>query len=195
MAKEVRAVREVQEGQEITANYIDSFEATFSPSSDRQSSLRRWNFDCSCEVCGLPKVDRERNDAKRKAVMLQHQLVPRYMAAWKVDLALAAARAKVNLMMELREEMETTLPSALLEVWEMARIGEEVGLHVTEDCPALLEEALTLATRLGHGYVQTHREKVEMVAATLKDLIRRRRAETKNVYNNCFHTEQNLNQW
>ena len=81
MAKEVRTVREVQEGQEITANYIDSFEATFSPSSARQSSLRRWNFDCSCEVCGLPEVERERNDAKRKAVMLQHQLVPRYMAA------------------------------------------------------------------------------------------------------------------
>ena len=43
--------------------------------------------------------------------------------------------------------------------------------------------------------MQTHREKVEQVASTLKEIIRRRRAETSNVFNNCFNTEQNLNQW
>ena len=108
------------------------------------------------QVCDLPSEELAANDKSRRAIALHHQLIPRYMASWKViypviswkvlyhsymaswkvtiflvtwpphltnyvywckvDRALGAASAKVELMRELKLGMETTMPSALLEV-------------------------------------------------------------------------------
>ena len=113
------------------------------------------------QVCDLPAEELAANDKSRRAIALQHQLIPRYMASWKVtftsrllevtkgsphcfyclvsllkgyhilvtlnvsknwmpsckvDRALGAASAKVELMRKLKLGMETTMPSALLEV-------------------------------------------------------------------------------
>ena len=147
LAKEVRAVRDIRAGQEITANYIDSYEATFAPCLERQARLEHWKFVCSCEVCGACEEERRRSDEVRRSIALQHQLIPRYMAGWKVEQALGAARTKVQLMRSVREQMETTLPSALLELWEMSRIGEAKGLGAQEDSSKILLEAEGLAKR------------------------------------------------
>ena len=194
LAKEVRAVREIQAGQEMTANYIDSYEATFSSSDERQFRLEHWNFVCKCEVCGLRGEARKKNDQVRRNIGLQHQLIPRYMEGWNVERAVQAARTKVDLMLSVRREMETTLPSALLELWEMSRIGQEQGLTVKEgDCKKLLEEAeelanrweielidLQLCCRLGDRFLHVHREKVEQVETTVKELVKRKRQDTAN---------------
>jgi len=180
LSKEVRAVRDLQEGDEITANYVDSFEATFASAEERKERLRQWNFDCQCEVCSLPAADLKENDGNRRAIALQHQLIPRYMAGWKVDRALAAARSKVDLMRKLNLGMETTLPSALLEMWEMARIATEIGLPTNLECNSVVEEAARMACKLGHGFVQTHQEKVDQVEATVKEVQRKRKQEAHN---------------
>jgi len=179
-SKEVRAVRDMDEGAEITANYVDSFEATFSSAEERKAKLQQWNFDCCCEVCDLPSEELAANDKSRRAIALHHQLIPRYMASWKVDRALGAASAKVELMRELQLGMETTMPSALLEVWEMTRFATEIGIPSNLEGKSLLEEAARLASKLGHGFVQTHKEKVEQVEATVKGLERKRRQEANN---------------
>ena len=36
------------------------------------------------QVCNLPAVELAANDKSRRAIALQHQLIPRYMANWKV---------------------------------------------------------------------------------------------------------------
>ena len=177
LTKEVRAVREIAPGQEITANYIDGYEATFSSCKERQAKLGHWNFVCSCEVCSLPAQERASNDEVRKNIGLQHQLIPRYMAAWKVERAMAAARTKVDLMLSLRAEMASTLPSALLELWEMVRIGQEKGVASQEDCGALLQEAGHLAEKLGHRFLHVHRQKVEQVEETVRQVARIRLQE------------------
>ena len=80
--KEVRAVRRVEAGEELGANYIDSFQVgvsawtldtvtilhfqgTLAPSLDRKQRLRKWNFDCSCQVCSLPHNELAENDKIR----------------------------------------------------------------------------------------------------------------------------------
>jgi hypothetical protein len=178
----VRAVRDIPAGGEVTANYIDGWEATFSPCAERQARLRHWNFECMCEVCGAAPEERERDDGVRRRIALQHRLIPRYMAEWKVVQAAAAARAKLDLMLSI-PGLETTLPSALLEVWEMARVGRELGLPGAEDCPALLQEAATRADTLGGRFVAAHREKVVQVEATVAVVADRRRTEGTTVFN------------
>merc|ERR1719158_660767 len=150
LLKEVRAIRNISTGEEITANYIDSYEATFASCEDRQTRLQYWNFVCSCEVCSSPLEERARNDEVRRTISLQHELIPRYMEGWNVERAMVAARTKLDLMLSLELEMKTTLPSALLELWEMARIAQEQGgCSVTENCDSLLQQAEDLAKKLG----------------------------------------------
>jgi len=192
LAKEVRAVRDLGEGDEITANYVDSFEATFASAEERKAKLQQWNFDCSCEVCDLPQVQLAENDKSRRAIALHHQLIPRYMASWKVDRALGAASAKVELMRQLKLGMETTMPSALLEVWEMTRFATEIGIPSNLDGNSLLEEAAHLASKLGHGFVQTHKEKVAQVEMTVKGLEMKRRQEANNHLQGAMNSVYNM---
>jgi ribosome maturation protein Sdo1 len=55
---------------------------------------------------------------------LQHQLIPKYMANWKIEKAVEAAKMKVQLMKSIETQMMTTLPSAILELYEMCRLGQ-----------------------------------------------------------------------
>ena len=59
----------------------------------------------------------------RQKIALQHQLIPKYMANWKIEKAMEAAEIKVQLMKSIESQMMTTLPSAILEMYEMCRLG------------------------------------------------------------------------
>ena len=48
-------------------------------------------------------------------------------------------------------------------MWEMARIATEIGLATNLECNSVVEEAARMAVKLGHGFVQTHQEKVDQV--------------------------------
>ena len=45
----------------------------------------------------------------------------------------------------------------------MARIATEIGLPTNLECSSVVEEAAKMAAKLGHGFVQTHQEKVDQV--------------------------------
>ena len=45
----------------------------------------------------------------------------------------------------------------------MTRFATEIGIPSNLEGKSLLEEAAHLASKLGHGFVQTHKEKVEQV--------------------------------
>ena len=49
----------------------------------------------------------------------------------------------------------------------MTRFAKEIGIPANLDSNLLLEEAAHLASKLGHGFVQTHKEKVEQVSPSL----------------------------
>jgi len=161
--KEVRAVRDVASGEELCTNYIDSFEATFSSTKDRQDLLQRWKFVCQCEVCGLPEDKKKENDLTRQKIGLQHQLIPKYMANWKIDKAVEAARTKVRLMKSMETEMVTTLPSAILELYEMCRLAKILNTVVEDECEHLLKEAKERSEKLGDRFVLVLQQKVEQI--------------------------------
>lgn len=161
--KQVRAVRDIPAGEELCANYIDSFQATFSPISERQACLQHWHFVCDCQVCSLLGEERKTNDLIREKISLQHQLIPKYMAGWKIDKAVAAARMKVELMMSIKDQLLTTLPSALLELYEMCRLAKVLNCEVPEDCDDLLKQAKDLSEKLGDRFVHVFNQKVEQV--------------------------------
>eukprot|EP00092_Neocalanus_flemingeri_P062557 GFUD01075493.1.p1 GENE.GFUD01075493.1~~GFUD01075493.1.p1 ORF type:complete len:344 (+),score=63.32 GFUD01075493.1:86-1117(+) len=173
--KQVRAVRSIAAGEELCANYIDSFEATFSSCSQRQVCLNHWKFVCQCEICSLPETERNANDLIRQKIALQHQLIPKYMANWKIEQAVAAARTKLELMMSIKNQMITTLPSALLELYEMCSLAKILNCEVPEDCDALIKQAKELSEKLGDRFVHVFNQKVQQVEQECREVERNKK--------------------
>lgn len=164
--KEVRTTRAVALGEELCTNYIDSFQATFSCTRLRQDLLQRWKFVCQCEVCSLPDLERRQNDLLREKIFLQHQLIPKFMASWKVDKAVEAARTKLELMKSIENQMVTTIPSAILELYEMSQLRKVLKSCSDDDddeCENLLKEAKERSNILGDRFVHTLVEKVQQI--------------------------------
>ena len=72
---EVRSVREIEEGEEITVSYLKT--SLLLDKKERSERLDYWGFICSCKLCLLSEEERRKNDAERKRVretlsLLQH---------------------------------------------------------------------------------------------------------------------------
>ena len=74
----------------------------------------------------------------------------------------------------------------------MTRFAKEIGIPSNVDGNSLLEEAAHLASKLGHGFVQTHKEKVAQVETTVKGLERKRRQEANNSLQGAMNSIYNM---
>ena len=77
-------------------------------------------------------------------------------------------------------------------MWEMTRFANEIGIPSNVDGNSLLEEAALLASKLGHGFVQTHKEKVAQVEGTVRELERKRRQEANNSLQGAMNQNFNM---
>lgn len=163
--KEVRAVRRVEAGEELCANYIDSFQGTLATSQERKQRLRKWNFDCSCQVCSLPHNELTENDKIRRSLYCYHEQIPRHMAAWRVGRAVEAAERKLALLERVREEMWTLLPSTLLELHEMRALAAALGHkhEETRDLAAIVKRAYDLSVKFGDRFVFDYKQKLSEI--------------------------------
>ena len=72
---EVRSVRDIEEGEEITVSYLKT--SLLLLKKERVERLEYWGFLCNCVLCQLNNEESRRNDAERKRVrdtlsLLQH---------------------------------------------------------------------------------------------------------------------------
>jgi len=179
LSKEVRALKRIEKGSELVANYIESWEGSFSDAKQRQKILSRWNFECACAVCSLPVDLLEQNDRIRKQIIIQHSLVPKFMARWNVRKALEAARRKLALSLQIEDDILCSLPATYLEVYEMARLAQVVGEKV--DIPdSHLKTAHSLSQHFGYAFVQSYLLKVQQIDGSVH------RGERK--VRHCIHT-------
>ena len=55
---EVRAIKEIQVGEEVTTSYIDALTATLREKKEKEVLLENWSFQCKCDICLQPETDR-----------------------------------------------------------------------------------------------------------------------------------------
>ena len=55
---EVRAIKEIQVGEEVTTSYIDALTATLREKKEKEVLLKNWSFQCKCDICLQPETDR-----------------------------------------------------------------------------------------------------------------------------------------
>jgi hypothetical protein len=64
--QEVRALRDIPAGEEMTASYLRA--SKLRSRAERQEMLRNWAFICNCPVCSLTGADLEKNEKSRKII-------------------------------------------------------------------------------------------------------------------------------
>jgi len=173
--KEIRALTTIQTGEELCANYIDSFEGTLASKEERHRRLRKWNFICSCQICSLPSAELEENDKMREKLFLLHQLIPQHMSTWKIRKAVETAKLKLELMQSMEREMVTLLPSTMMEMYEMSAI-EKIMNHcndgVEQDLESVGKAAYELSVKLGDRFVADYQEKLLQVEQECRQILK-----------------------
>jgi len=63
---EVRAVRDISAGEEITVSYLRT--SSLLGKDQRTRQLEHWGFQCTCELCSLSPEEQRKNDKDREKV-------------------------------------------------------------------------------------------------------------------------------
>ena len=92
-----------------------------------------------------------------------HLSIPRLMSGWQLELALAAAERKLELLRRISWQMVTVIPSALLELYEINRIAVARGHSRRPELKYLAEEALQLSAKMGHSFVRAYQQKMTQI--------------------------------
>jgi len=118
---EVRAVRDIQPGEELTVCYIDPVNMV----EDRAKLLMaRYNFKCTCEVCSLPKEELLKNDKLRREILgLGNNLEDVYRD--QPVKAFRFAKMRLERIEKMEEEMVDILPQAYMDCYELSKVQKE----------------------------------------------------------------------
>lgn len=77
VTQEVRAIRDIAAGEEITCSYLR--QSTLRTFQERKEGLKNWNFECSCEVCSLKGKELEDNDEMRLKMRINHEKIESFL--------------------------------------------------------------------------------------------------------------------
>lgn len=80
--EEVRALRNIPAGEEITTCYFRASEMKIKV--DRQELVKNWGFDCNCPVCSLSGADLVKNEESRKIVSDSKQKISNFLDSMQV---------------------------------------------------------------------------------------------------------------
>ena len=119
---EVRCVRAVRAGEEILASYVSPLLSR----AERQRLLAaRYNFTCTCQVCGAPDQEVETNDRLRREILgLTNNMEDIFST--NPQKAFKYAKMKLERMDRLGHEVIEILPQTYLHCYELClALGEQ----------------------------------------------------------------------
>jgi hypothetical protein len=119
----VHAVRDIQEGEELTLSYLAG-----GPSKERKTSLKEYfGFDCTCEACSLPAAELEASDARlRRAQELDEAIGDPRRVRHSPERSLADCKALLTIY---RDEsiFDLRLPRLYYDAFQIAAIHSDAA--------------------------------------------------------------------
>lgn len=100
--KQVRALRRIEEGEEICACYVTPFSRL--TRDERAKKLEVFSFSCLCAVCSLAGDQLNTNEAIRHLLKKLDDDVQLFSSTGRLPLALQASQQKLDLMSLLEAE-------------------------------------------------------------------------------------------
>lgn len=120
---QVHAVRQIEEGEELTLSYILG-----GPSDERQEHLREYfDFSCACELCSLTGTEKRDSDARlRKAQELDEKIGDPKRVRLMPELALRDAHA-LRLIYRDEEIHDLRLPRLYYDAFQICGMHSDVA--------------------------------------------------------------------
>ena len=114
-SKEVRAIRKINNGEELLGDYMTDETSFLTTSQRREQLMQTWKFHCECSLCSS---DYEANDKMRQRVKKLYDVIPIFQAREDVEGAANAALERCKII-EKCEDMNRYLPAAYLELYNI----------------------------------------------------------------------------
>jgi hypothetical protein len=166
--RDIRAMRKIKQGEEITVNYQEvNWAAT---KEERQTLLKKaWNFDCHCKACDATEAEIKNNDSLcklyneenwRKDKFEQNGLMDKEAECVKQMYRLAkdmkTFSRKIVLQSIVQEAFNVTCQGAMSE--QFSRNREEVKAAWMKDAKTFATIGLRIATTLFGEHQSTTQE-------------------------------------
>lgn len=156
----IRASKDIDDGEEITINYIRD-EGCFYLKKSRKEILQKiWNFDCLCDLCSLEGELLEENENNRRQILdLEEELIefehPAYNFAEK---AFKLEKLKLECLYKIESEVVHKLPFSLLECYAFGREMNLQQSYMLEDIENYKDTAFEIANFLGNSFIDNCKE-------------------------------------
>merc|ERR1719318_1536262 len=159
---EVRAVRRIKKGEELTGNYMGDLVGT---RKERLAMLEmNWYFKCGCEVCSLTGKERKMNDKVRKFIVRQlERLDPGMIHKNNLSTMLGDYLEVLVACYTIETEAMVELPMLLCEchmIYQAVKL-----MKIQWACPGHLQKSLE--ERLGENFLDAMDREAMTVAAVL----------------------------
>ena len=131
---ELRAVKTIKFGEEVTTSYLDPYIAILGKRNEKMLELKNWNFQCKCESCLHPENEQikkfrgEWNKIKLKEEKLNEKL-NKLNEQEKLVQAINILDHHVNFIIKLDKPFLSLNYSSLKRYCQLADRGLEAGRH------------------------------------------------------------------
>lgn len=92
----IKAYRDIQPGEEITVSYL----LLGMPFTERQHSIKRWGFACTCDLCSLPDRERQASDLRRTMIARSEKKIVELANKGEIREAIKLAEESVEMIRE-----------------------------------------------------------------------------------------------
>ena len=162
--RDVRALRKIEKGEEITLSYLPTYPyhpegksySILMSREERRAFLRdNWNFDCNCEGCDATESEEEAKKMKKYKVELQRKKEYKNAADNAVTFVVAQKYVQLELkalknMYRIAREIKTFSRRIFLqfiveEAFDVNSQGAASAVHSRKDASSWVQEAKTFA--------------------------------------------------
>ena len=112
----IHAVQGIEEGQEVLITYLGQA----APYAERQQTLRdKFFFDCKCELCSLPPIQREESDGRQQMIQDIDDSIGSSAIIRDIETGLNAVRVLLELL-DQEGITDASIPRAYYDAFQIA---------------------------------------------------------------------------
>jgi hypothetical protein len=112
----IHAVQDIEEGQEVLITYLGQA----APYAERQQSLRnKFFFDCKCDLCSLPPIQREESDGRQQMIQDIDDSIGSSAFIGNIETGLNAVRVLLELL-DQEGITDASIPRAYYDAFQIA---------------------------------------------------------------------------
>ena len=134
---ELRAIKEIKVGEEVTTSYLDPHTAILGEKKEKEPKLENWAFQCKCDICLQPETDQIKKLRNEYKILEKKMQEP----VRDIEKTLPTLDQLVDFIIKLDNPFLSFSPGSIKFYCELARMGKLAGrLDIQKKATSLLKK-------------------------------------------------------